>query len=174
MAVWQKLATILASDLLRLFSSQTMASDRFQEASFFRRPDNLTRTLRQAKVTTTAHERTSLQSSRFFRGYKLLRIPRVVPSQDPSLIRYLALPCFLWLRSSFWKIMSPSRSPLKLQIVKCSQFLCTSTVQVFYIKNCFHLSYFKVSFFTAALFQFIAVIFPQKKVMKKRTFSLSL
>ena len=38
--------------------------------------------------------------------------------------------------------------------------------------KCSHFSYFKVSFFTAALFQFIAVIFPQKKVMKERTFSL--
>ena len=151
MAVWQKLATILASDLLRLFSSQTMASDRFQAASFFRRPDNLTRTLRQAKVTTTAHERTSLQSSRFFRGYKLLRIPRVVPSQPGSILDTLSSIAMFSVTEVFiLKNYEPFKIPTK--IANCEV-----------MPKCSHFSYFKVSFFTAALFQFIAVIFPPKK-----------
>ena len=72
------------------------------------------------------------------------------------------------------KNYEPLKIPTKIANCEVKPILVHFYVQVFYIKKCVHLSYFKVSFFTAARFQFIAVIFPKKKVMKKRTFSLSL
>ena len=61
------------------------------------------------------------------------------------------------------KNYEPLKIPTKIANCEVKPILVHFYVQVFYIKKCVHLSYFNVSFFTAALFQFIAVIFPQKK-----------